>query len=91
MKIHKKLTFDQIKNRWKVGELCRLSFKAGGKRFNKVLRIISINMYHRIKGDVQMTLKDKKTGKIYNSAYEKNRFKVNDKQNKLAKEIKERR
>ena len=79
MKIHKKLSFDEIKNRWQVGELCRLSFKVGKERFNKVLRIISINMYHKTKGDVQMTLKDEKTGKIYNSAYEKNRFKVKEK------------
>lgn len=72
MKIHKKLTFEQIKNRWTVGELCRLSFK----NFNRVLKIISINAYHSQKGDVQMTLKDEKTGEIFNSAYEKHRFKV---------------
>ena len=76
MKIHKKLSPEQIRNCWQVGELCRLSFKVGKERFNKVLRIISINLYHKIKGDLQMTLKDEKTGEIYNSAYEKNRFKV---------------
>ena len=77
MKIHKKLSFEQIKNRWRVGELCRFSFRHGKSyNFNKVLKIISINMYHPIKGDVQMTLKDEKTNKIYNIAYDKNRFKV---------------
>lgn len=73
MKIHQKLSFHQIRRRWRVGELCRFAF---GKKFNKVLRIISINAYHSIKGDVQMTLKDEETGEIFNSAYEKNRFKV---------------
>ncbi len=73
MKIHKKLTLDQIENRWLVGELCRFAY---GNKFNRVLRIISINVYHKYKGDVQMTLKDDKTGEIFNSAYEKNRFKV---------------
>lgn len=72
MKIHQKLSFHQIKNRWAVGELCRLSFKG----FNRVLRIQSINMYHKIKGDVQMTLIDEKTGETFESAYEKMRFKV---------------
>jgi hypothetical protein len=76
MKINKKLSFDEIKNRWHVGGLCRFSFKVGKKRFNRVLRILSINMYHRDKGDVQMTLQDEKTKEIFNSAYEKNRFKV---------------
>ena len=76
MKIHKKLSYWEIRDRWQVGELCRLSFKVGEKRFNKVLRIISINAYHRDKGDYQMTLRDEKTGEIYNSAYEKSRFKV---------------
>ena len=57
---------------WKAGDLCRFKFDG----FDKVLIITKIDGYNTVTGELHMQLMDEKTGEKYNSAYDKNRFKV---------------
>jgi hypothetical protein len=59
------------KDNWKVGNKLRFVFDG----FCKICKVVSINGYNTLTGELHLTLMDKK-GNMYNSAYDKNRYKL---------------
>ena len=60
------------KKNWVIGDKLRFFWEG----FEAICKVISINAYSRRTGELHLTLKDTKTGEIYNSTYDKNREKI---------------